>query len=56
MRDRLFFPVAAALAGAFILMALNPFGERLPTGPVSAEPARLKEAVGGNHPYRRNTL
>jgi hypothetical protein len=35
MRDRLFFPAAAALAGVFIFMALNPLAERLPTGPVS---------------------
>lgn len=35
MRDILFFPLAAALAGAFIFMALDPYGERLPSGPVS---------------------
>jgi hypothetical protein len=35
MEDRLFFPLAAALAGAFVFMALNPLAERLPTGPVS---------------------
>jgi hypothetical protein len=35
MRDRLFFPVAAALAAAFIFVALNPLAERLPTGAVS---------------------
>ncbi len=35
MRDRLFFPAAAALAGMFVFMALNPLAERLPTGPVS---------------------
>jgi hypothetical protein len=35
MRDRIFFPLAAALAGAFVFMALNPLAERLPTGPVS---------------------
>lgn len=35
MDDRLFFPLAAALAGAFIFIALNPLAERLPTGPVS---------------------
>lgn len=36
MRDRLFFPLAFILASSFILMALNPFSERLPSGPVSA--------------------
>lgn len=35
MRDLLFFPVAAVLASTFIFVALNPYGERLPTGPVS---------------------
>ena len=35
MRDRLFFPLAAILAGTFVFMALNPLAERLPTGPVS---------------------
>lgn len=36
MRDVLFFPVAAVLASAFIFVALDPYAERLPTGPVSA--------------------
>lgn len=36
MRDRLFFPLAFILASSFILMALNPFSERVPSGPVSA--------------------
>lgn len=36
MRDRLFFALAALLAALFVLVALNPFAERLPTGPVSA--------------------
>ncbi|MFT3721982.1 MAG: hypothetical protein QM773_00230 [Hyphomonadaceae bacterium] len=59
MRDRLFFPVAAALAGAFILMALNPFAQRVPTGPVSAggrnpmdlkvEGAELHRFLPGNY-------
>ncbi len=59
MRDRLFFPVAAALAGAFILLALNPFAERVPTGPVSAggrnpmdlkiEGAELHRFLPGNY-------
>jgi hypothetical protein len=35
MRDRLFFPLAFIVASAFIFMALNPFAERLPSGPVS---------------------
>ncbi|OYW89467.1 MAG: hypothetical protein B7Z22_00025 [Hyphomonas sp. 32-62-5] len=35
MRDILFFPLAAALAGAFVFIALDPYGERLPSGPVS---------------------
>jgi len=36
MRDRYFFPLAAALAAAFVLTALQPFVDRLPTGPCSA--------------------
>jgi hypothetical protein len=36
MRDFLFFPIAAALAGAFVFVALAPYAERLPSGPVSA--------------------
>lgn len=35
MRDIFFFPLAAALAGAFVFLALDPYGERLPSGPVS---------------------
>lgn len=36
MRDVLFYPLAAALAGAFIFVALDPYAARLPSGPVSA--------------------
>ena len=36
MRDFLFYPLAAALAGAFVFVALDPYAERLPGGPVSA--------------------
>lgn len=36
MRDRLFFPFAFIVASAFIFMALEPFAERVPSGPVSA--------------------
>lgn len=35
MRDFFFFPLAAALAGAFVFVALDPYAERLPSGPVS---------------------
>jgi hypothetical protein len=35
MRDQLFFPVAALLAAAFVFVALDPYAERLPSGPVS---------------------
>ena len=35
MRDHLFFPVAALLAGAFVFVALDPYAVRLPAGPVS---------------------
>ncbi len=36
MRDFIFFPLAAALASAFVFVAIDPYGERLPSGPVSA--------------------
>ena len=36
MRDVFFLPVAAMLASAFIYVALDPYAERLPSGPVSA--------------------
>jgi len=35
MRDLYFFPLAAAVAGAFVLTALQPFADRCPSGPVS---------------------
>jgi hypothetical protein len=35
MRDRYFFPLAAAVAGAFVLTALQPFMPRPPRGPLS---------------------
>ena len=35
MSDRLFFPLAALLAAAFVAVALEPFADRPPTGPVS---------------------
>jgi hypothetical protein len=35
MRDRYFFPLAATLAAAFVLMALQPFVDRPPRGPAS---------------------
>lgn len=49
MRDRLFFPLAFVLASSFILMALQPFAERVPSGPVSgggrnAEDVTIKDA------------
>jgi len=35
MRDFLFFPISALLAAAFVFVALEPYRERLPSGPVS---------------------
>ena len=35
MRDFMFFPLAAVLAGVFVTMALQPWAERVPSGPVS---------------------
>jgi hypothetical protein len=36
MRDRLFFPLSATLAAAFVFMAIQPFADRPPRGPLSA--------------------
>ncbi|HEV7690933.1 MAG TPA: hypothetical protein VGO52_08930 [Hyphomonadaceae bacterium] len=35
MRDYIFFPLAAILAAVFVLMGLQPWAERVPTGPLS---------------------
>jgi hypothetical protein len=35
MRDHLFFPASAILAAALVFVALDPYAERLPSGPVS---------------------
>ncbi len=35
MRDQLFFPLAALVAGLFVFTAVEPYAERLPSGPVS---------------------
>ena len=35
MRDTVFFPIAAVLAGAFVFTALQPFVDRPPRGPLS---------------------
>jgi hypothetical protein len=45
MRDRLFFPFAFIVACAFIFMALNPFAERVPSGPVSAGGANQEDVT-----------
>ena len=36
MPDKVFFPLAALLAGLLIFLALDPFSERIPYGPMSA--------------------
>jgi hypothetical protein len=43
MRDALFFPLAVAVAGAFIVTALQPFVDRPPRGPVSCGECTNKE-------------
>lgn len=35
MRDHLFFPASAIIAAAFVFVAVDPYAERLPSGPVS---------------------
>ncbi len=45
MRDRVFFPLAFILASAFIFMALQPFADRPPTGPLSCGNCPNKEDI-----------
>lgn len=53
MRDRLFFPLAFILASTFILMALQPFLHRVPTGPASAGGRNAEDlTVKGEELYR----
>jgi hypothetical protein len=54
MRDYIFFPLAAILAGVFILMGLQPWAERVPSGPVSCGRCANPEdrTVEGNELHR----
>jgi len=53
MRDRFFFPLAATVAGVFVLMALQPWADRPPTGPVSAGGRNAEDiTVTGKELYR----
>jgi hypothetical protein len=36
MKDWIFFPLALLVAAAFVFIAINPFADRAPSGPVSA--------------------
>jgi len=60
MRDYIFFPLAAILAAVFVLMGLQPWAERVPTGPwscgrcanpedASVEGKELHRFVPGNY-------
>lgn len=54
MRDYMFFPLASILAGAFVLMALQPWAERVPSGPWSCGRCANPEdtSVQGNELHR----
>ncbi len=53
MRDRLFFLLAFILASSFILMALQPFAHRVPSGPVSGGGRNAEDVtVKGDELYR----
>lgn len=53
MQDRLFFPLAFILASTFILMALQPFAHRVPSGPVSGGGRNAEDVtVKGEELYR----
>lgn len=53
MRDRLFFPLAFILASTFILMALQPFAHRVPSGPASGGGRNAEDVtVKGEELYR----
>ena len=53
MRDRIFYPLAFALAGAFVFMALQPYAERLPSGAVSGGGRNAEDVtISGVELYR----
>jgi len=54
MRDRYFFPLAAAVAAAFIFTAMQPFAHRPPRGPLSCGGCANGEdvTVAGDQLYR----
>jgi hypothetical protein len=53
MDDRIFFPLAAILAGTFVFMALDPYADRPPTGPVSAGGRNVQDlTVAGRELHR----
>jgi hypothetical protein len=45
MKDRFFFPAAAAVAAAMILLALQPFSDRPPRGPLSGGGRNAEDVV-----------
>lgn len=45
MRDIIFYPLAAIFAGACIFIALDPYAERLPSGPVSGGGRNAEDVI-----------
>jgi hypothetical protein len=52
MSDKLFFPLAAVVASAFVFVALDPFADRPPRGPVSGGGSKEDVTVSGKELHR----
>ncbi len=53
MPDSLFFPASALFAGLLVFLALQPFADRPPSGPVSAGAANAEDVTIANDQLRR---
>lgn len=53
MPDSLFFPASAVFAGLLVFLALQPFAERPPTGPISAGAGNAEQVVVSGDQLRR---
>lgn len=53
MSDRLFFPLAILLAAAFVFLALQPFAERPPTGPLSGGGRNAEDVLAAGEELHR---
>jgi hypothetical protein len=53
MSDRLFFPMALLIAAAFVFVALDPFAERPPTGPLSGGGRNAEDVLAAGEELHR---